>query len=133
MSHLKAKFETAASKHGQQRIRSPKPSKPGPPPQTTHVSRLMALAIRLEHLIETGQIANQAEIARAAGLTRARVTQILNLANLAPDIQQAVLELADHPSESTRLKEADLRDYSQIHSWSKQRRLFQKLLGRKQK
>ena len=133
MSHLKVKFETAASKHGQQRIRSPKPSKPGPPPQTTHVSRLMALAIRLEHLIETGQIANQAEIARAAGLTRARVTQILNLANLAPDIQQAVLELADHPSESTRLKEAELRHYSQIHSWSKQRRLFQKLLGRKQK
>ena len=91
----------------------------------------MALAIRLEHMIETGQIANHAEIARAAGLTRARVTQILNLANLAPDIQQAVLGLADHPSEGTRLKEADLRRYSQIHCWGKQRRLFQKLVGGK--
>ena len=98
MNHLKVKFETAASKHGQRRIRSPKLSKPGPP-QTPHVSRLMALAIRLEHLIETGQIANHAEIARAAGLTRARVTQILNLTNLAPDIQQTVLELADHSSD----------------------------------
>ena len=133
MSHLKVKFETAASKHGQKRIWSPKPSKTAHPPRTPHIARLMALAIRLEHLIETSQIANQAEIARAAGLTRARVTQILNLAKLAPDIQQAVLELADHPSESTRLKEDDLRDYSQIHCWEKQRRLFQKLLVRKQK
>ena len=133
MNHLKVKFETAASKHGQRRIRSPKPSRSESPPLAPHIAKLMALAIRLEHLIETGQIANHAEIARAAGLTRARVTQILNLANLAPDIQQAVLELADHPSESTRLKEADLRDYSQIHCWEKQRRLFQKLLGRKQK
>jgi len=38
----------------------------------------MALAIRLEHLIETGQVADQAEIARTAGLTRARPTQVLN-------------------------------------------------------
>jgi hypothetical protein len=132
MNHLKVKFETAASKHGQQCVRSPTPSKPGPP-QTPHVSRLMALAIRLEHLIEIGQIGDQAEIARAAGLTRARVTQILNLANLAPDIQQAVLELADHPSEGTRLKEADMRHYSQIHCWEKQRRLFQRLVGGKRK
>ena len=133
MNHLKVKFETAASKHGQRRIRSPKPSKPAPLQRTPHISRLMALAIRLEHLIETGQIANHAEIARTAGLTRARVTQILNLANLAPDIQQAVLELADRPRESTRLKEADLRHYSQIHCWEKQRRLFQKLVGGKKR
>ena len=131
MNHLKVKFETAASKHGQRRIRSPKPSRSESPPQAPHIARLMALAIRLEHLIETGQIANHAEIARAASLTRARVTQILNLANLAPDIQQTVLELADHPSEGTRLKEADLRHYSQIHSWEKQRRLFRKMLGSK--
>ena len=133
MNLLKVKFETAASRHGQRRIRSPQPSKPAPLQRTPHIARLMALAIRLEHLIETGQIANHAEIARTAGLTRARVTQILNLANLAPDIQQAVLELADHPSESTRLKEADLRRYSQIHYWGKQRRLFQKLVGGKKR
>ena len=53
MNHLKVKFETAASKHGQRRIRSPKPSKPTPPPRVPHVAKLMALAIRLEHLIET--------------------------------------------------------------------------------
>ena len=133
MNHLKVKFETATSKHGQRRIQSPKPSRSESPPQAPHIARLMALAIRLEHLIETGQIANHAEIARTAGLTRARVTQILNLANLAPDIQQAVLELADHPSESTRLKEADLRRYSQIHCWGKQRRLFQKMVGGKKR
>lgn len=58
----------------------------------------MALAIRLEHLIDTGQIADQAKIARTAGLMRARVTQVLNLNDLAPDIQQTVLVLRVHPS-----------------------------------
>ncbi len=93
----------------------------------------MALAIRLEHLIDTGQITGQAGIARAAGVTRARVTQILNLNNLAPDIQQTVLAWADHPTEEIRLRESDLRHDSQIHSWEKQRRLFRKLLGGKKK
>ena len=41
--------------------------------------------------------------------------------------------MGEHPAEGTRFKEADLRNYSLIHSWEQQRRSFQKLLGRKQK
>ncbi|MCP4886567.1 MAG: hypothetical protein GY904_08130, partial [Planctomycetaceae bacterium] len=59
--------------------------------------------------------------------------QILNLNSLAPDIQQTVIAMADHPTRSAPLKEADLRQYSHIHSWKKQRRLFQTLIGGKEK
>jgi DNA-binding transcriptional regulator YdaS (Cro superfamily) len=53
----------------------------------------MALAIRLEDLLDNGLVGNQSEIARAAGISNARVSQIVNLNRLAPDIQQTILEL----------------------------------------
>ena len=82
MNHIQAKFEITGRKHGQQKIREPKPVKPPNPPSLPHITKLMALAIRLEHLLETKQVSDQAEIARTAGITRARVTQILNLNGL---------------------------------------------------
>ncbi len=55
------------------------------------VARLMALALRFEQLIREGVVADYAELARLGHVTRARVTQIMNLLHLAPDIQEQVL------------------------------------------
>lgn len=46
----------------------------------------MALAIRFDQLIRDGVVANQAKIAKLGHLSRARVTQIMDLLNLAPEI-----------------------------------------------
>ena len=54
----------------------------------------MALAIRCDELIRSGVIENYAAIARLGHVTRARVSQIMNLLNLAPDIQEAVAGVA---------------------------------------
>ena len=70
MSHMKAKFETSASSHGRKRVGAPKPKNPSAPAKLPHITKLMALAIRLEHLLATGQVKDQAEIARVAGITR---------------------------------------------------------------
>ena len=51
------------------------------------ISRLMALAVRLEGLVRAGRVKDYAELARLGGVSRARVTQVLNLRNLAPSIQ----------------------------------------------
>ncbi len=53
----------------------------------------MALAIRLDQLIRDGVVADQAELARLGHLTRARLTQIMNLLCLAPDLQEQILFL----------------------------------------
>ena len=45
------------------------------------VSRLMALAIRFDQLIRDGVVTDQAELARLGHVTRARLTQIMNLLN----------------------------------------------------
>ena len=49
------------------------------------IARLMALAIRCDALVRSGEVKDHAELARRANLTRARVSQILNLVHLAPD------------------------------------------------
>ncbi len=57
------------------------------------ITRYMALAIYYEDLINQGHIHNYAEITTLGHVTRARVTQIMNLRLLAPDIQERILSL----------------------------------------
>ena len=62
-------------------VRSQKPSGP------SRTARMLALAHHIERQIEDGAIPDFAAAARALGLTRARLTQIMNLLLLAPEIQ----------------------------------------------
>ena len=67
--------------------------KPPKAPQTPKVVELLRTAQEWRRQIDTGDVTNQAEIARREGLTRARVTQIMALTRLAPEIQDHVLSL----------------------------------------
>jgi hypothetical protein len=55
-----------------------------PPGRVPRVSRLMALALRLDELVRTGQVASYRELATMGHVTRARVSQIASLLHLAP-------------------------------------------------
>ena len=90
----------------------------------------MALAIRLEHLLATGKVKDQAEIARTAGITRARVTQIINLAQLAPDIQEAILDLKSTTDHVPRFREREVRTIAILPNWEKQRIHWKRLIKR---
>ncbi len=63
------------------------------PDRVPRIARLMALAIRFESLIQSRTINNYADLARLAHVSRARITQIMNLLLLAPEIQEAILFL----------------------------------------
>jgi len=58
-----------------------------------NVAAFLALAHHVQHLIDTGKIADRAEVARRLHWTRARVSQVMDLLLLAPDIQEKVLFL----------------------------------------
>lgn len=88
------------------------------------VSRLMALAIRLGQLIQDGVVSDQAELARLGHVSRARLTQIMNLLQLAPDIQEALLFLPAIERERDAVAERELRPIAALPSWSKQRRVW---------
>src|SRR5881394_1952790 len=54
------------------------------------IARLMALAIRFERLVQNKTVPDYAELARLGGVTRARITQIMKLLQLAPDLQEQI-------------------------------------------
>jgi len=57
------------------------------------ISRLMALAIHMQQLVDKGEVADHADLARLAHVSRTRISQIMNLTLLAPDVQEAILLL----------------------------------------
>ena len=62
-----------------------------PQPTVTRAARMLALAHHIDRLVEDGEIASVAEAARQLGMTRARMTQIMNLLLLSPVIQERLL------------------------------------------
>jgi len=63
-------------------------------PKTPHIVELLRKAVAWREELGGGLIASQSEIARREGVTVARVTQILNLLRLAPEIQATILDLS---------------------------------------
>lgn len=106
-------------------LRDGKAKKP-PAGRIPRVSRLMALAIRLDGMIRDGLVADQAELARLGHVSRARVTQIMDLLSLAPDIQEAVLFLQATERGRDAITERDLRPIAAMADWGRQRKLWGK-------
>jgi hypothetical protein len=98
-----------------------------PPGRVPRVSRLMALALRLDALVRSGNIGSYVELASLGHVTRARISQILNLVHLAPDIQEALLflPLTLHGRDTIIL--AHLQPIAAALDWRKQRRLWRQL------
>ena len=99
-----------------------------PSGRVPRVARLMALALRLDELIRTGQISGYSALASLGHVTRARVSQIMNLLNLAPDIQEALLFLPRTQRGRDPIILAELQPIAAVPDWSRQRRLWQQLL-----
>ena len=55
----------------------------------------LALAAEWESLINPGQIASRAPLARQLGVSRAHVSQAVRLLRLAPGVREAILALSD--------------------------------------
>lgn len=91
------------------------------------VAKLMALAIRCEELVRRGDVVDYADLARLGHVTRARMSQITNLLNLAPDIQEEILYLPRTTHGRDAISERNLRPICSTPDWKQQRRLWQEL------
>jgi hypothetical protein len=101
-----------------------KPSEPPVPSRLPRVTKLMALAIRLELQVQEGTIRDYAEIARFGHVSRARITQILGLLQLAPDLQEALLFLPRVETGKDPITERELRPIAAMADWTQQRVLW---------
>ena len=91
------------------------------------VARLMALAIRLQGMIDRGEATDYAELARLGHVTRARLTQVMNLTLLAPDLQEALLFLPPITAGRDAVKEWQVRPVAAEPVWADQRRAWRRL------
>ena len=94
------------------------------PGRIPRVAKLMALAIRFEQLIANGDVADYAELARLTHVSRARITQIMNLLLLAPDIQEALLFLPPVERGRDAIRLSDLQRVALELDWGRQRDMF---------
>lgn len=88
------------------------------------MARLMALAIHCDQLIRNNVVADQAELARFGSISTSRMTQIMSLLNLAPDIQEQILFLPRKQRGHDMVQEADVRPIASELDWRKQRRMW---------
>ena len=97
---------------------------PAPPPEPVRrparVAVMLALAWKIREAIDEGVVASQAEVAQRLGLTRARVTQLLDLTLLPVAVQERVLflEAVDGREPAS---ERGLRGVVRLDGWREQR------------
>ena len=108
---------------GRQRLRTGKkaPAKPVEPGRIPRISKLMALAIHFDELIRKGVVRDYADIARLGQVSRARVSQIMDLLNLAPDIQEEILFLPRVREGRDPVTERQIRLVVKDDNWATQR------------
>ena len=108
-------------------VEGPPEDLPRPSGRIPRVTRLMALAIRFDRLIKAGKIDNEAELAQLGNVSRARVTQIMNLLMLAPDIQEEIIHLTRVTGGRDPIHLRQLQSIALIPDWRKQRKFWKTL------
>jgi hypothetical protein len=91
------------------------------------ITRLLALAVRLEDLLRQGTAQDYAELARLGGVSRSRITQIMNLRRLAPAIQERILGFPASSSVAGVVTERTVRRLTQCLDWREQVKIFEQL------
>ena len=100
-----------------------------PPGRVPRLARFLALALRLEGQLRQGVLKDCGEVARLGHVTRARVSQLLTLVHLAPDIQEAILLLPRTQRGRDPVILSDVIPIAMELDWKRQRRAWRRLGG----
>lgn len=96
------------------------------------VAQVLALALQFQEMIDTGEVRGYADLARLGCVTRERISQIMILTWLAPDIQQAILMLPPTPGGRFPICEDMLHPIARLPLWEEQRERWRKLKQEKE-
>ncbi|MBP2680477.1 MAG: hypothetical protein H6Q78_340 [Candidatus Krumholzibacteriota bacterium] len=105
-----------------------RPAMPPRASRTPCVVELLRKAQEWRRLLDSKKVRTKAVIARREGISRARVTQVIGLLRLAPEIQEHVLSLPDTVRRSA-ITERALRPIAQMEDRRAQLQAFEQLTG----
>ena len=98
-----------------------------PSSRVPRTARLLALAWHVEGLVRSGTVSSYAGAARLGHVSRARLSQILSLLNLAPDLQEELLFLQRPARGRQALVLRQVLSVAALLDWHEQRRRWRKL------
>ncbi|HYM11428.1 MAG TPA: hypothetical protein VEU62_11885 [Bryobacterales bacterium] len=81
------------------------------------ITRLMALPIKFQEMVDRGEVRDYADLARLGYVSRARMTQIMNLLNLAPQLQENIVL---DPEQVETISESLIREITGLVLWQDQ-------------
>jgi hypothetical protein len=128
---LQTSIDLCRGRKGSRQLRKANPhhdqaSRPEPG-RIPRVARLIALALKFDTLLRDHVVADLAALARLGQLSRARISQIMNLTCLATHIQEDILFLPRTFAGHDAIKLADLQQIALEADWQRQRELWQRL------
>ena len=92
--------------------------------RVARASRLLALAIKLDGLLREASVGNHRDLAEVGQISRARLSQILRLVDLAPAIQEEILFLPKTRVGADLVTEGALREIAREIDWERQLKKF---------
>ena len=117
---VSGKLHRVRKGHAKRFVEKP-PAAPKPARRPARLAVMLALAHKIQQAIDCGAVRDRAEVARRLGLTRARVTQLMDLRLLAPDIQEMIL-FAEPVDGLGPMSENSVRVVTRSIDWAQQRR-----------
>jgi hypothetical protein len=91
------------------------------------ITEVLALALQFDDMIRRGVAKDHADLARLGCISKERISQIMRLVWLAPDIQQEVLTLPRTPRGRCHVGEVALRKIASMMLWAEQREAWSQL------
>ena len=96
------------------------------------IAKLVALASRMQSMIESGQVDTFQKLAELGRISQPRMTQIMSLMLLAPDIQEELLYLPEVVQWKATIHERLLRPLTTQLDWRVQRRMWGRIRKRQE-
>jgi hypothetical protein len=93
------------------------------------ITQVLAMALQFQEMIDRGVVRRHADLARLGCVSRERISQMMVLTWLAPDIQETILRLPQMPSGRFSVSEGALRNVARLALWEDQRTKWQKCTG----
>ncbi len=123
-------IECSVHFHGRGRGRRQRPPRDSvtEPGRVPRVAKLLALSLRMDQLVRTGEVTSFAELAALGHVTRARMSQIMCLLCLAPDIQEEILFLPRTLQGRDPIQLRQLLPIAVVPDWRKQRVRWKELI-----
>lgn len=126
---LKMNVHFAPGKGGRRVLRKGRRPSHAKPTRLPRVTRLMALAIKYEHLLGKGVVETHEQLAMLAGVDRSQISAVLRLRLLAPQIQEWLLNLPELEKRNDPIGWTAIQKITRIASWEEQRRQLNELIA----